>query len=165
MSPSEKLPICKVSQGRIIKSNKERETNRTIPRPGGCNHYTICLHSTHDSPDHYRPPRPELQHQHQHGGHSVQAALAAPSGRSHSRLSRKCQDGSQSQPSKVSRNSILTLSIIVILYLVCNAPRLTLNTAEYLIRFNSFYLSMGRYLDIHLWPGGRFHTPTLALVG
>ena len=46
--------------------------------------------------------------------------------------SHKCGDGGNS--SKVSRNSILTLSIIVILYLVCSAPRLTLNTAEYLIR-------------------------------
>ena len=30
-----------------------------------------------------------------------------------------------------ARNSVLTLTAIVLLYLLCNSPRLTLNTAEY----------------------------------
>ena len=128
MSPSEKLPVCRVSQGtRRNIQGKLSEINKNIFRPGGCNNYTICLHSTHDSPDHYRPPRTEIQLsqivEREPGRGSVHTV------RSH--LSRKCRDGSQ--PSKVSRNSILTLSIIVILYLVCNAPRLTLNTVEYYV--------------------------------
>ena len=130
------------------------EINKNIIRPGGCNHYTICLHSTQDSPDHYRPPRTEIQLRQmvdrEHGGrlsvHAGQAPQASHAGHSHQ--SKKCQDGSQ--PSKVSRNSILTLSIIVILYLVCNGPRLTLNTAEYLIRFNTFYLTRSGYSQTNI---------------
>jgi len=36
--------------------------------------------------------------------------------------------------SSSSRNSVATLMAIVMMYLICNVPRLTLNTAEYLMR-------------------------------
>ena len=48
--------------------------------------------------------------------------------------------------------SVVTLLVIVVMYLMCNVPRLTLNTAEYILRWE--------FLEVTLWENG-FQNVTL----
>lgn len=132
-----------------ICSTIRKSSQLQMPNSKSSCRYTLCLHGSHEDSPEYPASNtdtsltstPSIDNR----GHKMTSMKSRsslhppPTIRKSSNNSSKCMK----HPAKLnvnkncsssSKNSVATLLVIVIMYLLCNIPRLTLNTAEYLLR-------------------------------